>query len=392
MFEGIAKRKLEKDVAQLLGEKGAAWCLSHQQVWNDLLQKHPAQRPSIEALHKFLAMDGWAYLINLPNPAADKAATQRVAEILQSKQSLDAKTAQWVASCWANAMALISPEQRAEFPKHRDLLVACWQVAFPDETAALQKEAERVQEMAVLAAQAEGRAQAARSIAANEFWGMTEEAARAFHPRSDFSENILGQWTGPSEAERKRYKREAERQKAQLQTRGRQEQQRHLEGFVQKIVDSSANTGDTRPALRAEIWRRIQVAPNQAALRSKLEEVAQAKREQARTVAERQRAEQQQRQKLQAEANERRRIETEKNNEVRAQAAEHQRVEMAKQRALQAEENQRLAPIRQAENERRKQQQALEEKRSKILTHRHDFPLQCVGFSDEEIWEQIKGS
>ncbi len=403
MFEGIAKRKLEKEVAQLLGEKGAAWCLSHQQVWNDLLQKHPAQKRSIEALHKFLAIDGWAYLINLPNPAADKAATKRVAEILQSKQSLDAKTAQWVASCWANAMALISPEQRAEFPKHRAFLISCWQVAFPNEAAAIQTEAKRVREMAVLAAESEARAQAARLIAADPRWGMPVEPVEKIYPGGNLMrEGTEGRLGGFFSEEQKRdHAREdaikqkekdanKAREEAERPARERAEQERRVEHFIHQKIVSSSNTGDTRLASDNEIWRRIQVAPNQAALRSKLEEVAKAKREQARVVAERQRAEEQQKQKLQSEANERRRVEIEKSNQLKAQAAERQRIEIEKRKALQAEVDKRLAPIREAENERRMHQRAIEYKQSKIQKHRQNFPLQCVGFSDEEIWEQIE--
>ena len=378
MFEGIAKRKLEKDLAQMLEEKGITWFLSYKQVKDDLLQKHPTQQYNIEALYQFLVVDGWNYFdhlanpLALSNPAADKAAIKRVSEIILGTNSVDAKTANWATLCWVNALAPLSPEQRAKFPKRRAFLISCWQVAFPNESAAIQTEAKRVQEMAIKDAQAQGRAQAARLVEDNPQWpipkGFSWGSTYRLGGSSDSQEDRMLEVKKYREEELKRLQKD------------------EINKLIQKQISSSANTGDIKFLISAEIWRRIQVAPNQAALHAKLKEAAQVKQEQALIAAEQQRIEQQRQQKLQVEANKIRQVEIEKENKLKAKA----KVEAAEFTREVEKENRRLAAIQKVENERRKQQQARDSARLKIEAHRQKFPLECAGISDEAIWEQIK--
>ena len=379
MFEGIAKRKLEKYVARQLKEKGAAWCLSYRQVESELLQNHPTQKGNVEALYQMLVTGGFDYLAAFRNPTADDRIDRVVEKFCQqTRQTQGPHTARFGALCWAKALACLSCEQRAEILECRKYLIWCWQVAFTKETTAIETEAKNMKQRAISTAQAAGRAEANRRIAADPEWGFSKSTRKSESDNEVFG--IAGRMNEAFEEHDRQLKRKKEQ--------GLAEQRKAHEQWVNATVRSAKHT-DVSVTVSNEVWRRIQLAPDFTALRSKLEEVGQ---KQARIVAEQQRVEQQRQQKLQDEANERQRVETAKNNQLKAQAAERQRIETAKRNALQAEENKRLAPIRAAENERRKQQQAVKNKRLKIQKHRQNFPLQCVGFSDEEIWEQIKGS
>lgn len=382
MFNSIAKRQLEKEVIQLVQSKGAAWCCQSQAVQAELLKNHPKQQIKVDALYHVVMVAGLAYLMSLPDPTTDEAAHLRVVQRVQG-YGTNAEDAQWAVQCWAAAIAALPYQQRvetlnqikAQFELQRQAKVAEeerrkieatnaalreWQTMEEarrrrEEQESQRKEQERFardvavsQEATRLRAAIAEEAEKKRRQPLIECWRLAfPREASAIQEAAD----LVAQSQVRAEAARLQAKDEDgdEDFGGRVMTLGRitkaEEQERARVAERVKVAERAKVAEMSATPIENEIWRRISTAPDQGAMQRTLEAAGQAEAKRRRVEAERCR------------------VEAEHNRKV-------------------AEETQKR---RQAQEERA-------QKQASIQSWRQQFPLQCAGIDDEEVWKQIPAS
>ena len=293
MFKAIARGQIKKTLARLVREKGADWCIQAESVKTELIQRHPQHQTDVQALCYIVTTGGYLDLLGSPEPITDQE-TQASAVLRVTPLGLHPKDAQWAVQCWAEAVSYYPHQQRVEISaqlklrieaqhqfaldekkqqlaaldrvmakarakekwqkeevrakkemaraqvekaearaeaqsKRRNHMIMCWCLAFPKEVAAIKN-------TATLAAEAQGRAEVARIITNNPYW---EGQIRGF---GRLGSNALS------------YKYE------KLESRD-EAAERMMREHIRSV----------QPSVDAEIWRRIESAPDQNVLQAKLE-------------------------------------------------------------------------------------------------------------------------
>lgn len=223
MFDNLAKRQLEKEVAKLAREKDASWFNDYQLVLAELKQSFPRQDSNVKALCCVVA-HGIAELMALPEMISNELDIAGAVHSVQ-EHSFDEKTARWAVRCWANALSPLPHAKRA---------------AMAAEIAEVKKQ-EEADRQAAVAEEERRRAQ--------------EEQRRA---------------------EERRQRAESEREKGAMKRR-------------QKLVPRwrQAFPEQARGIFDAEVCRRIEAAPDLAALKVEIDEILRVKQEQRRAEKER---------------------------------------------------------------------------------------------------------
>lgn len=334
MFKAIARRRLERDLMQLVQKKGAAWCFQSELVRAELLQKQPNQFPDVLLLCHFVTTSDFTSLFSNPT-------VMPPAGYLGQTKGKVRNNALWVWKCWMEAVLSLPNSQRMEIVNQFEAQAEAYRQATEAKAEQLRVEtAKQIADKKRRTAEKQAKVEAYEQREREEAWAAAVEVKQR-QPEIDRWRLAFPRETAAIEdaadlaAQAKR--------RAQGSKSSSQDSNSEYGWLGQGILGGSAKDREIEenekrdrirnlaPNVNAEILRRIKTAPDQKALQQKLEEAYQVERE-------------------------RRHIE-----------AQHKRAEKERQAELQAEEK----------------------KQAQVQDWRQRFPLQCAGLSDEEVLRQI---